>query len=197
MLRKALQYQRLCGGVHRAARGGPVALAATASCTRATSQRALGIAGIPSISRVDDGRARRARSPRYEDGARPLPAPLLRASRSRRSPRAKAAGARVSAEVSPHHLSLTDEAVRALDTRFKMNPPLRTEDDRQALIEGLRDGTIDCVATDHAPHARDEKEVPFEQAPMGTTGLETAFAALHTELCCPGVLAARRCSSSG
>ena len=63
-----------------------------------------------------------------------------------------------------------------------MNPPLRTEADRQALIEGLRVGTIDCIATDHAPHARDEKEVPFEQAPMGTTGLETSFAALHTEL---------------
>ena len=63
-----------------------------------------------------------------------------------------------------------------------MNPPLRTEDDRQALIEGLHDGTIDCIATDHAPHAREEKEVPFEEAPMGTTGLETAFAAVYTEL---------------
>ena len=69
-----------------------------------------------------------------------------------------------------------------------MNPPLRDENDRQALIEGLRSGVIDCVATDHAPHARDEKEVPFEQAPMGTTGLETAFAALNTELVLPGVL---------
>ena len=69
-----------------------------------------------------------------------------------------------------------------------MNPPLRTEQDRQALIAGLRDGTIDCVATDHAPHAREEKEVPFEEAPMGVTGLETAFAALHTELVVPGVL---------
>ncbi len=71
---------------------------------------------------------------------------------------------------------------------MKMNPPLRTEADRQALIEGLRSGVIDCVATDHAPHARDEKEVPFEQAPMGTTGLETSFAALYTELVLPGVL---------
>ena len=61
-----------------------------------------------------------------------------------------------------------------------MNPPLRSEDDRQALIAGLRDGTIDCIATDHAPHAREEKEVPFEEAPMGTTGLETAFAAVYT-----------------
>jgi len=78
--------------------------------------------------------------------------------------------------------------VRTLDSRFKMNPPLRTEADRQALVEGLRSGVIDCVATDHAPHAVHEKEVPFEQAPMGTTGLETAFAALYTELVLPGEL---------
>jgi dihydroorotase len=69
-----------------------------------------------------------------------------------------------------------------------MNPPLRSEADRQALVEGLRSGVVDCIATDHAPHARDEKDVPFEQAPMGTTGLETAFAALHTELVLPGEL---------
>jgi dihydroorotase len=71
---------------------------------------------------------------------------------------------------------------------MKMNPPLRTEADRQALIEGLRSGIVDCIATDHAPHARDEKEVPFEQAPMGTTGLETSFAAIYTNLVLPGVL---------
>jgi len=69
-----------------------------------------------------------------------------------------------------------------------MNPPLRTDTDRKALIEALRSGVIDCVATDHAPHAVHEKEVPFEQAPMGTTGLETAFAALYTDLVVPGVL---------
>jgi dihydroorotase len=94
----------------------------------------------------------------------------------------------VSCEVTPHHLTLTHEAVRSLDARFKMNPPLRTEDDRLALIEGLRSGAIDCVATDHAPHSIDEKEVPFEEAAMGVTGLETAFAALHTDLVVPGVL---------
>src|SRR5205814_2024516 len=94
----------------------------------------------------------------------------------------------VSAEVAPHHLLLTDEDVRGLDTRMKMNPPLAGEPDRRALVEGLRSGTIDCIATDHAPHARDEKEVPFEQAPMGTTGLETAFAALYTALVRPGVI---------
>src|SRR5919106_1086126 len=69
-----------------------------------------------------------------------------------------------------------------------MTPPLRTEDDRQALLDGLRDGTIDCVATDHAPHAAEEKEMPFEEAAWGVTGLETAFAALHTDLVLPGVL---------
>jgi dihydroorotase len=101
---------------------------------------------------------------------------------------AKARGVRISGEASPHHLTLTDDAVHGLDPRMKMNPPLRAEEDRQAIIAALRDGTLDCIATDHAPHARDEKEVPFEQAPMGTTGLETAFAAVHTDLVMPGVL---------
>jgi dihydroorotase len=101
---------------------------------------------------------------------------------------AKARGVAVTAEVTPHHLCLTDEAVRSLDPNLKMNPPLRTEIDRLALVEGLRDGTLDCVATDHAPHARHEKEVPFEEAPFGVTGLETAFAALHTFLVVPGAV---------
>jgi dihydroorotase len=78
--------------------------------------------------------------------------------------------------------------VRTLDSRFKMNPPLRTEADRNAIVGALRSGVIDCVATDHAPHARHEKEVPFEQAAMGTTGLETAFASLFTELVLTGEL---------
>jgi len=94
----------------------------------------------------------------------------------------------VTAEVTPHHLCLTDEAVRSLDANVKMNPPLRSADDRAALIEGLRSGAISSVATDHAPHARHEKEVPFEEAPFGVTGLETAFAALYTYLVEPGLL---------
>ena len=102
--------------------------------------------------------------------------------------RAKAAGTQVTCEATPHHLLLTDEAVRTLDTNMKMNPPLRAEADRQALIEALRSGAIDCIATDHAPHAREEKEQPFELAPMGVTGLETAFAALHSGLVLPGVI---------
>jgi dihydroorotase len=102
--------------------------------------------------------------------------------------RAQADGVRASGEVTPHHLVLTDEAVRSLDPNVKMNPPLRAEDDRRALIEALRDGTLGVVATDHAPHARHEKDVPFEEAPFGVTGLETAFAALHTHLVVPGEL---------
>jgi dihydroorotase len=102
--------------------------------------------------------------------------------------RARADGVAATAEVTPHHLCLTDEAVRSLDTNVKMNPPLRAASDRTALVEALKDGTITAVATDHAPHARHEKEVPFEAAPFGVTGLETAFAALHTHLVEPGVV---------
>ncbi len=102
--------------------------------------------------------------------------------------RAQVAGVAATGEVTPHHLCLTDEAVRSLDPNVKMNPPLRAEEDRQALIAGLRDGTIAAVGTDHAPHARHEKEVPFEAAPFGVTGLETAFSALYTRLVEPGLL---------
>jgi dihydroorotase len=101
---------------------------------------------------------------------------------------ARAEGVRASGEVTPHHLCRTDDAVRSLDANVKMNPPLRSAADRAALIEALKDGTIECVATDHAPHAAHEKEVPFEAAPFGVTGLETAFAALHTHLVLPGLL---------
>jgi dihydroorotase len=101
---------------------------------------------------------------------------------------AQAAGVAATAEVTPHHLCLTDEAVRSLDSNVKMNPPLRSADDRAALVEALRDGTIEAVATDHAPHARHEKEVPFEAAPFGVTGLETSFPALYTHLVEPGLI---------
>jgi dihydroorotase len=102
--------------------------------------------------------------------------------------RAQADGVVVTAEVTPHHLCLTDEAVRSLDTNVKMNPPLRSASDRTALVEALKDGTISAIATDHAPHARHEKEVPFEAAPFGVTGLETAFAAVYTHLVEPGLV---------
>jgi len=90
--------------------------------------------------------------------------------------RGKARGVAVTAEVTPHHLFLTDEAVRetGYDTHTKMNPPLRSDADRKAVIEGLRDGTIDCIATDHAPHTVDDKQVEFDHAAFGIVGLETA-----------------------
>lgn len=102
--------------------------------------------------------------------------------------RARDAGVQATAEVTPHHLVLTDEAVRSLDANVKMNPPVRAERDRLALLDALRDGTVEAIATDHAPHARHEKEVPFEAAPFGVTGLETAFAVLYTRLVQPGLL---------
>jgi dihydroorotase len=102
--------------------------------------------------------------------------------------RGRETGFCVTGEVSPHHLCLTDDAIRTLDPNFKMNPPLRTDDDRASLIDGLRDGTISAVATDHAPHSLDEKDVPFESAAFGVVGLETAFSALYTYLGEPGVL---------
>jgi dihydroorotase len=94
----------------------------------------------------------------------------------------KKRGIAVTCEVTPHHFSATDELVRGYDTNTKMNPPLRTKDDLMAIKEGLRDGTIDVIATDHAPHSLDEKEVDFIQAPFGIVGLETALGLTITEL---------------
>ena len=96
--------------------------------------------------------------------------------------RAKAEGLQVTAEATPHHFTLTDEALRSFDPVFKVNPPLRTPADIAALKEGLRDGTIDAIATDHAPHASHLKEQPLDQAPPGMLGLETALALSLTEL---------------
>jgi dihydroorotase len=185
MLRKALQYQRLCGGVLALHEEDP-ALSGAGAMHEGEVSALLGVAGIPSVSESTMV-ARDAALAGYEGGR--IHIQHLSCLESVRAvAQAKELGTQITAEASPHHLCLTEEAVRSLDTRMKMNPPLRTEADRQALIDGLRSGIIDCIATDHAPHARDEKEVPFEQAPMGTTGLETAFAALHTDLVLPGVL---------
>lgn len=100
----------------------------------------------------------------------------------------KEKGVQVTAEATPHHFSLTDEAVLEFDTYMKMNPPLRTEEDRQAVIEGLRDGTIDIIATDHAPHSWEEKATEFNNAPFGIIGFETAMGLSMTHLLHPGVL---------
>jgi dihydroorotase len=183
---RALQYQRLCGGTIALHEEDPQ-LSAEGVMHEGPVSAALGLAGIPSVSE-STMIARDAALAAYEDAR--IHVQHLSAAESVEIVRAaKAAGVMISAEASPHHLCLTDEEVRSLDPRrFKMNPPLRRESDRQALVAALRDGTIECIATDHAPHQAEEKDVPFEQAAMGVTGLETAFAALHTELVLPGTI---------
>ena len=102
--------------------------------------------------------------------------------------RAKLRGIRVTAEVTPHHLTLTDETLRSFDSNFKMNPPLRSQEHIEACIEGLRDGTIDAIASDHAPHAAEKKMRELDQAPFGIIGLETALPVVITKLVRPGIL---------
>jgi dihydroorotase len=180
-----MRYQRLCGGLlalHEEDR----TLSRDGSMHEGALSAALGLRGVPSVAESTMV-ARDAALAGYENAR--VHFQHLSASESVAAvAEAKARGWMVSAEVTPHHLLLTEEDVRGLDTRMKMYPPLASERDRRALLDGLRAGTIDCVASDHAPHAREEKEVPFEQAPFGTTGLETAFAALHTDLVRTGAL---------
>jgi dihydroorotase len=185
LMRRALQYGAVAGrviAVHceepTLSRGGHVHEGAVSA--------ELGFGGYPSVAEsvmVERDLALAA----YEE----RPVHLLHLS-ARESVdalrRARAAGVEATGEVTPHHLCLTDEAVRTLDPNVKMNPPLRAEEHREALVAALLDGTIEAIATDHAPHARQEKEVPFEEAPFGVTGLETAFAALYTDLVEPGIL---------
>jgi dihydroorotase len=185
VMRRALQYQRLCGGVLALHEEDP-ALSRNGAMHEGEVSALLGVAGIPSVSESTMA-ARDCALAGYEGGRIHLQ--HLSAHESVAAvAAAKARGVQVTCEVSPHHLTMTDEDVRGLDTKRKMNPPLRSGVDRGALVDGLRSGVIDCIATDHAPHARDEKEVPFEQAPMGTTGLETSFAVLYTALVVPGTL---------
>lgn len=106
--------------------------------------------------------------------------------------RAKEKGLRVTCEVAPHHWTLTDEAVQDYDTNTKMSPPLRSQDHVDAILEGLRDGTIDIIATDHAPHHADEKELEFDQAPFGIVGLETAVGLAFENLVNAGVISLAR-----
>jgi dihydroorotase len=185
LLRRALRYGSFAGrplALHEEepslSRGGQMHEGAVSA--------ELGFAGWPSVAESVMV-ARDLVLAAYEE--RPLHLLHLSARESVEALRAaRAAGVAATAEVTPHHLCLTDEAVRSLDPNLKMNPPLGAEEDRTALLEALADGTIGAVATDHAPHARHEKEAPFEQAPFGVTGLETAFAALYTHLAVPGVL---------
>lgn len=101
---------------------------------------------------------------------------------------AKSQGIQVTAEACPHHFTLTDDAVKTFDTNAKMNPPLRTDEDVEAIKEGIKDGTIDCIVTDHAPHTQEDKEVNFDDAPFGIIGLETSLSLTLSELVKTGVI---------
>ena len=185
VMRRALQYQRLVD-LPIALHEEDPELSAAGAMHEGEVSAALGIAGVPSVSE-STMIARDVALAAFEEAR--IHVQHLSAFQSVSViDHAKAYGVDVTCEATPHHLTLTDEEVRSLDSRFKMNPPLRTESDRQALIEGVRSGTIDCIATDHAPHTSNEKEVPFEQAAMGVTGLETAFSVVYTDLVVPGLL---------
>jgi dihydroorotase len=185
VMRQALQYQRLAGRVLALHEEDP-ALSGRGVMHEGIVSALLGVAGIPSVS--ESTMVQRDCALAAYEGGRIHIQHLSARETIEAIEAAKAAGVQVTCEATPHHLALTDEAVRTLDTNFKMNPPLRSGADRKAIIAALRSGVIDCVATDHAPHAREEKEEVFETAPMGVTGLETAFAALLTELVLPGHL---------
>jgi dihydroorotase len=186
VMRRALQYQQITGLPLVLHEEDPKLSGKGVVHEGAVASR-LGLEGIPSISE-SVAVARDAALAEYEDAWIHI-CHVSAAETAEEIRRAKARGVRITGEVTPHHLVLTDAAVASLDpSRHKMNPPLREESDRQALIAALAEGTLDCVATDHAPHDRDEKEVPFEEAPFGVTGLETAFAACHTHLVRPGHL---------
>jgi dihydroorotase len=185
LMRRALQYHRITGrriAVHCE----EPTLSRDGQIHEGVVSAELGFAGYPSVAEsAMVGRDLMLAA--YEE----QPIHLLHLS-ARESvellARAQAAGVRATGEATPHHLVCTDEAVRSLDANLKMNPPLRSAEDRGALVEAIRDGTISVIATDHAPHAAHEKDAPFEEAPFGVTGLETAFAALNTHLVEPGIL---------
>ena len=184
IMRRALQYQGITGLPLVLHEEDPRLSGAGVMHEGAVASR-LGLAGIPSVSE-SVAVARDAALAEYEGGWIHV-CHVSAAETVEEIRRAKERGVRITGEVTPHHLVLTDAAVESLDpARHKMNPPLRGESDRRALVAALSDGTLDCVATDHAPHDADAKEVPFEEAPFGVTGLETAFAACHTHLVRPG-----------
>ena len=186
LLRRALQYAELTGRV-LSLHCEELSLSPAAQMHEGVVSAELGLTGYPAIAESTMV-ARDLAIARYE--GRPLHLCHLHVRESIEAvAAARASGVDVSAEASPHHLLLTDEAVRGLDAaRFKMSPPLAAEAHRAALVAALADGTIDCVATDHAPHHPAEKEVPWEAAPNGVIGLESAFPALYAGLVLPGVL---------
>ncbi|HLI31220.1 MAG TPA: dihydroorotase [Solirubrobacteraceae bacterium] len=189
LLRDAMRYQRLAGGV-LALHEEELSLAAGGVMREGPTAARLGLRGIPALAEATMV-ARDAALALAEDARVHFQHLSCEGSLAALAAH-KSIGAQLSAEVTPHHLLLCDEDLLGLETALKVNPPLASAADRSALRSALREGLIDCIATDHAPHAREEKEVPIEQAPFGSTGLETAFAALYSELVLPGELALSR-----
>jgi dihydroorotase len=189
-LRNALTYARAFEGVVIAEHCEDASLSAGQQMHEGLTSASLGLAGQPSLAehavvyrdlelaRLTGGRLHLC----HLSTARSVE--LVRA--------AKRDGIGVTAEVTPHHLVLTDEELAGYDTNLKVNPPLRSVEDRDALRAGLADGTIDAIATDHAPHAVEDKDAEFDRAPFGTIGLETALAVVLTELVRPGRLTLAR-----
>jgi len=178
-LRRALQYASVTGR-HIAVHAEDRSLTRGGVMHEGAVSARLGLGGMPSIAEsMEVERALEVAA--YEDARLHL-CHISTAASLEHLARAKAAGVPVTAEACPHHLVLGDEAVVTLDPNLKMNPPLRSEADRKALVEAVADGIVDCVATDHAPHCPDDKEVPFEEAPFGVTGLETALTVLYDSL---------------
>ena len=185
LTRRALQYVKVSGrfvGIHAQ----DDSLFKGGQMHEGPASARLGLTGIPSLCESLDV-SRSLDLCAYEDSRLHVHHVSTEASLEAIA-RAKEAGVKVTSEVTPHHLTLNDEAVASLDPNLKMNPPLRAESDRQALVAALKSGLIDCVATDHAPHASEEKDVPYEEAPFGCIGLETAFSVLHAALVEPGLL---------
>ena len=186
MLRNALTYARAFDGVVIAEHCEDATLAEDGQMHEGLHTYSLGLAGQP--REAEEVIVARDLAVARLSGGRLHLCHLSSAGSIELVRRAKAEGLRVTAEVTPHHLVFSEEDLLTYDTNFKVNPPLRSSEDREALRSALADGTIDAVATDHAPHAVEDKEAEFDQAPSGTIGLETALAAVLTHVVEPGVM---------
>ncbi len=185
VLRRAMEYARMFD-VPIIEHCADAALAADGDMHEGFVSTNLGLRGIPSIAE-DVIVARNLLLAKYTNSKLHI-AHISTAGSVELVRRAKQDGIAVTAEAAPHHFTLTDEAIRSFDANFKMNPPLRSQEHVQAVIEGLKDGTIDAIATDHAPHSIEEKEVEFSAAPFGIIGLETAISLVIQQLVAPGIL---------
>lgn len=185
LMRKAMQYARMLG-VTIISHSEEKSLSAGGCMHEGYISTILGLKGIPACA--EEVMVARDILLAEETGCRVHIAHVSTAGSVRLLKEAKARDVRVSAEAAPHHFTLTDEAVMGFDKFTKVNPPLRTGDDVAAVRQGLADGTIDVIATDHAPHTAEEKDVEYERAPFGMVGLETAVGLVWTELVNTGVL---------